>query len=607
MKKIFALLVIIYFFPSVTTGQDTSVAKVGNSEITTSEMKERFQFTPQIYTNEQQSAEQKKGELLYSLIAEKLWALEAKNQKLDTAASVNSAFALIEKMYARDALYKAEISDKIAITEEELTREVENYFTTLSLYFLFTPDSSTINSYYQKLNSGAPVYTILTPGELEVPMIEVNYGDMKSDVEDELFSLKENEYTHPTPSGAGWIIFYVAKRTQKSFTSEDVNSSLKKVEKILRKKKEQKQFDSFMKIFFSGRKVTTNGSLFWSISVQAAQQLQKKKASNNSDSVIVYFDLADFEAAAANLGKDTLTMEFINLEDKPITVEQFLRIITFETFGSNKTDLSSVSYLLNKKVKEVIENELLAREAFARGYQNLAEVKKSIAMWRDNYLARLFKNEIISSVKVDESEVRDYYAALRNGEQQPVMEVNISEVLTDSLEVIEKVLNESKMGIDFRELAIEHTKRIWVKKNKGEFGFFPVNSYGEIGKAAARMSIGDVYGPIKIDEGYSVFKLLDKKETDTKTNLPFEQAKGELYKDVRLKKLAKKFIDTTVELANKYGVEVNNAVLNKLTLTDYQMLAFRYMGFGGRLLAVPLTLPFTEWVAPWLSKEKINP
>ncbi len=607
MKKILAVLLINYLFSSLTVAQDTVVVRIGNDRITTSEIKERFQFSPQVYTKQAQSLEEKKDELLYSLIAEKLWALEAENQKLDTASFVRSTFTMIEKMFARDALYKAEIIDKIKITEDELTREMENYFTTLSLYFLFSPDSSTINVYYQKLNSGVPVYSILSPGELEIPMIDVNYGEMKPGIEEELYSLKENEYTRPVPSGSGWVIFYLAKRTQKSFTSEDVNSSLKKVEKNFHEKKEQKRLDEFMKRFFSGRKVTTDGNLFWSMSVQAARQLQKKKPSNNNDSVIVYLDAVDYAAAAANLGKDTLTMRFINLEDKPITVDEFLRTITFEGFGSNKTDLSSVSYLLNKKVKEVIENELLAREAFERGYQNLTEVKKSITMWRDNYLARTFKDEIISSVKVDENEVRDYYTDLRNGEQKPVPEVNISEVLTDSLEVIEKVLDDAKKGIDFKLLAMEHTKRNWVKKNNGEFGFFPVNSYGEIGKAAARLNVGDIYGPIKVDEGYSVFKLLDKKEPELKTEIPFEQAKDGLYKDVRLKKLAQTFIETTVELANKYGVEINNLALKNLKLTDYQMLAFRYMGFGGRLLAVPLAIPFTEWVAPWMDKGKINP
>jgi hypothetical protein len=37
------------------------------------------------------------------------------------------------------------------------------------------------------------------------------------------------------------------------------------------------------------------------------------------------------------------------------------------------------------------------------------------------------------------------------------------------------------------------------------------------------------------------------------------------------------------------------------------MYAYRYMGFGGRIAAVPATLPFIEWYKPWKNGEKIVP
>ena len=606
MKKSLLIFFAAFLFVSVLSAQDTVVAKVGGSVVTAGELKERFHLTPQVYKKQMDTA-LKRRELLYSIIAEKLWALEAENKKLDSLSAMQSTFKQIEKMFVRDALYKAEITDKIVISEEELTTEMENYFTSLSLYFLFASDSSTSKGFYEKLNSGASVFSILTPGEFEAPMIEVNYGDMKPDLEEKLFSLEENGFTRPIKSGGGWIIFYLAKRNQKSFTSEDVNSSLKKVEKFLRQKKEQKKLNEFMKSFFSGKKITTNGELFWSMTGQIARQLQKKKPKQQNDSVVVRFDALDYLQVASNLGSDTLKMPFVIDETYPLLVDEFLRTITFEGFGANKTDINSISYLLNVKVKTIIENEQIAREAYNRGYQNLADVKRSISMWRDNYLARMLKDQIISSTTTTEDEVRDYYFALNNGKQMPVPEVNIIEVLTDSLEVVELVLDKLNNGADFRALAMQHTKRLWVKKNNGEFGFFPINLYGEIGKAAAQMEIGEVYGPLKVDDSYSIFKLIDRKEAPTSAEVPFEEVKDKLYEEVRIKKLAQKFIDYTIELANKYGVDVNQQAVNNILLKDYQMIAYCYMGFGGRLLAVPLTIPFTEWVTPWLEQKKENP
>ena len=73
------------------------------------------------------------------------------------------------------------------------------------------------------------------------------------------------------------------------------------------------------------------------------------------------------------------------------------------------------------------------------------------------------------------------------------------------------------MEQDFRELAAKYTIREEAKNNNGELGYFNINEYGEIGRKAATMNIGDMYGPIKVPEGYSLFELIDRKEM---TELP---------------------------------------------------------------------------------------
>ena len=66
-------------------------------------------------------------------------------------------------------------------------------------------------------------------------------------------------------------------------------------------------------------------------------------------------------------------------------------------------------------------------------------------------------------------------------------------------------------------------------------------------------------------------------------------------------------IENTVKLANKYGVKVNENILYNMNVTNYNMMVYRYMGFGGRLLAVPLTPKFIEWVEPWQSSQSELP
>ena len=42
--------------------------------------------------------------------------------------------------------------------------------------------------------------------------------------------------------------------------------------------------------------------------------------------------------------------------------------------------------------------------------------------------------------------------------------------------------------------------------------YFPITEHGEIGRIASTMNVGDIYGPLELKEGYSIFKLIDKQE-----------------------------------------------------------------------------------------------
>ena len=77
--------------------------------------------------------------------------------------------------------------------------------------------------------------------------------------------------------------------------------------------------------------------------------------------------------------------------------------------------------------------------------------------------------------------------------------------------------------------------------------------------------------------------------------------------DLRAAKLEKAVVDYTVKLANDYGVSINENVLKSIKTTYIVMFAYRYMGFGGRIVAVPMVPPFSEWVNPWLKSNKNLP
>ncbi|MHB9013096.1 MAG: hypothetical protein ACYC49_12850 [Ignavibacteriaceae bacterium] len=50
----------------------------------------------------------------------------------------------------------------------------------------------------------------------------------------------------------------------------------------------------------------------------------------------------------------------------------------------------------------------------------------------------------------------------------------------------------------------------------------------------------------------------------------------------------------TAELANEYGVSINDNALKSLKLSNVNMFTYRFMGFGGRITAIPYLVPWYE-------------
>jgi parvulin-like peptidyl-prolyl isomerase len=590
----------------ISAANDSLLVKIGSSGITAEEFQQRFELIPQLTAGVKKDLAQKKNDLLFSLIAEKLWANEAEELKLDTSDIMQTTFKTIEKMFVRDALYKIEVTDKIKLSDEKKLEGLKRIYFNLDLDVLHFNDSVSAAKVYKLIKNGVTFDSAKIISRSTLQSVQIKYGELKESIEDILYGLKEGDFTTPVKSSSGWLIFKLLKKEPAVFENRD--QALIKVEAIIKQRKTDKYYDEFYRKFFGSRKVETDGILFWSIADKITALLSEKKISNSiPDNENVYLDVNDLLKIEMELGSDTLKISFIKFDKDPVSVKQFLRQFIFEGFYSANVKPDIVAAKLNSRVRTFIEQELLAREGYNRGLQNLPEVKSSISMWRDNYLAKIFKNMLVDSVKITDEEIHDYYSNRNGIRDSSFMEVNILEILTDSLEVIESVLSDLEKGADFRKLASAHTKRSWTRNNGGEFGFFPITMYGDIGRIAAQMNIGDIYGPIKLPEGYSVFKLIDKRKSVVDTALSFKKSKEDIRKNLTYKKLSDFFIDYTVKLANKYGVAINEQLLNTISVSDLNVFVYRYMGFGGRINAVPMALPFTEWVLPWKESKKLLP
>ena len=585
------------------------VATVGDDKITGEEFLQRYEFTPLFRKQIKRMTQSLKLEFLYSLISEKLWALQAKDLGYDTLSVMKYVSSKLEDMFVRDALYRREIKDKVKISDKELLQGYMKYNTKLEVRYIFAKKLDEIKKLYSLLKVGVPFDSLLAtrPEAAEqVKPREIGFGQMDVVVEDSLYALRIGQFTEPVYSEEGWYIFKLINRIRNVIMGSH-EDAVKTVKTTIEARKEEVLYKKYFDNFFGQRKVEANAPLFRSLARKISKIFTaKKKAFRVKKDDPVYLNVKDVENMEKEFGHDSLEMSYIKFEKDPKTLKGFIEDLAWEDFSSVKTDTLSIMRLLNIETKANIEHELLAREGIKEGLQYLPSVQKDLHEWRENYLAQILKNKFLDSAKISNKELYNYYRRYNKDNFYPE-EVNIVEVFNRSTQVMDKVLQNLKRGVDIKKLAFRYTQRNWAKKDSGEFGYFPITLHGEIGRIAASMKVGDVYGPLKINGGYSVFKLIGKRAARTELAQPFDKVKDDLRRNLEIQKEHKVITDYTVKLAQKFGIVINGSVLRQIPVTHVNAFGFRYLGFGGRLTAAPLMTPNVDWVSPYLKSLDINP
>ena len=611
MKQIF---IVIFFLLLITVELysqsfiDKSVARVGNLTISDQEFLERYEMTPGFNRHRKSTIESQKIEFLFSLIAEKLWALESINRGMDTTDVIKFTTESFTKMFVRDALFKKEIQEKSIASDQEVLEGLNKSTSKLYVNFLFSNDLEEINFLFKLLNEGIPFDSILAESvekDEQLSPIEVVFGQMDESLEETLFNLKIGEFTQPILTSDGWYIFKLVNRSEQLM---DGNVSKEDAAKTVRKTLEARKLianqKEFYADFFRDKQVDINPELFEMLAKNISTLFEyKKKNFQLKENELMNLETPDILKMEEVFGDKLLSSNFILFDKDPISFGKYLRMLVFDGYNASDYKLNFIRASLDTRVRRDIEKELLFREGKNRGYDDLPEVKKEVETWREHYLFQALKAQYSDSVQVSEDEVYRYYQRNHKPEWIP-MQVNIIEILTDSLEIVQKIFNELNDGKDFKEICNRYNKREWTKKSNGEYGLFPVTENGEIGRIASTMNIGDIYGPLELKEGYSIFKLIDKQEQKLIPEQPYEKVKDKYRQDLTYQKLYKKMTDFTYALSVKYGVSLNLDLLEQISVTTLPSFGIRFLGFGGKMTAVPLIAPNVDWAEQWIKNQQ---
>jgi parvulin-like peptidyl-prolyl isomerase len=605
------LILLLFFFPVMASNKCQSkekiIGKAGNISISEQEFLKRYEFTPHVRSADNFDSTSFKKNFLYTLIAEKLLAQSAAAEGMDKSQNFRVAMDNLSDLYLRDALYKKEVLDKIVVPDSEIVVGKVRMMRTIRTKFIFSQDKEEIDRIFSEIDKGASFDSILTtrPERKEQKdAAEVTFGTMNEKMEEALYKVSVGQITFPIELKEGWYICKIYSITKK-FELDSRDKS--KIEKIIKSRIEDKIYQEFYKTFFRGTVINADRpmveKLFKVIMgylIENKNNLVKNRGSKYKIGEI------DIPKIKKYFTPDELKNVFIKFPNNPLRLSGMFDYLSFNDFEFLKVDSIHIKNMLNSYIKFYIQNELLAREAKKRGYANLPGVASELKIWRDYYLSHEMTKKIFNSEPVADDDAYNFFVKANQIIQQPD-EVNVAEILSDNLDTIELVLKEVDKGADFKELAKKHTIRDSLKERGGEFGFFKISEKGEIGKIASSMKIGEVFGPIKAQDGYSVIKLLDKREGRKEKVSTFEEAKSAIKNILKTEKMYKKLDEITANLALEYGVVLDEGALNSLKVSTIDMVVLRRFGFGSQFLAIPNTPNFSSWFKKYESMKVENP
>ena len=588
--------------------QSDVIAKIGNTELTKDEFRLRYELSPRILSNNSENKDSLELKLLYSLIAEKLWAIEAVDKGLANSENYKFFYSPIEKIYVRDELFRIEVKDKVKVTDDDISKGLSKYVKILQVRTLSSNDSSEIYKLYSQLTDVGSIDSLLKINPDIKPkssLIEIKFGDLTNEtIEDNIYQLSKYEFTFPIQNDNNWFIFELTG-IRPNIPEVSQEKFQKDVEEIIRNRKTRNLYNDFYKKYFSGYTLEANEKIFLKLSEQFFNVIKSRSDNDENNKQEYYLTESDILKVKQLIGTDFLNQELFITRYGPVKVYDFLSDLTLVDVSFQNLSQTSVNKVLSNELKRFMQQETIYRIGKASGLEKSNEVKSYLKMWRDNLLAQMLKNTFNSQVDIKDYEILQYYNK-EFPDSSVYPQLNLHLISTHSLEQMEEILNLLESGESFEQILtkLDLNEDIYYEKISE---YSKLSDYGEVMNIITELEAGDIFGPIKTSRGYTIVKVNEPPKVSDSLILELKESKDKISQRLYFEKLNNLLEDETIELANKYNVQINEDFNYSESYSNLNLFVHRYMGFGGRIAAVPFTTPDYKWYYRWKIQTDINP
>ena len=207
---------------------------------------------------------------------------------------------------------------------------------------------------------------------------------------------------------------------------------------------------------------------------------------------------------------------------------------------------------------QMISEKLLIQETKNMDLKEDKDVLEQIKKMTEQILVQaLIEREILNKVKVNDEEVLEYYEQNKDSFTEKE-QVHLYNILLETEEEAQNVLEQLKAGEDFSEIAIEKSSGPSAAQG-GDLGYLSKGTIiPEIEEVIFALEVEELSEVVKTDFGFHILKISDKKPETVKT---LEEAKEEIIQTLLPAKQNEAFENLLEELKSKVEIEINEEAL----------------------------------------------
>lgn len=223
---------------------------------------------------------------------------------------------------------------------------------------------------------------------------------------------------------------------------------------------------------------------------------------------VLFTRLRDAGTGAPELGRGEAATPIFRKGQHVWTIGDFLEAVAARQDPVELVDVQGLRRYARRLFAYYV---LLPGHATDLGLNETENVRDGVRrIRREALINRLREVEVTERIDVSEEEAREYYEQHKEIYVRPDR-ISILEILVQDMDEAEELLAKLDAGAKMEDLARQYTVRSSrIRRAGGRIQLMRPDKYGRVGFEASEAEVGQIVGPIRTNQGYSIFEVLKK-------------------------------------------------------------------------------------------------